>query len=75
MRTILDIERRPLVKFDPSNRAHRKYYAQFKQTGTWGFCPVEFWVPHNFGNVANMVERTLADYYLKKEFRFKSKDS
>jgi hypothetical protein len=73
MRTILDINRRPLVKFDPSNKEHRRHYARYKETRSWGQCPVEFWVPHNYGNVANMCEVILTEYYLKTEFKFRKK--
>ena len=71
MRTILDIARRPLVKFDPSDKLHRRYYSKYKELGTWGWCPVEFWVPHHYGNVATMCEQLLTLYYLKREFKIK----
>lgn len=73
MRTILDIARRPLVKFDPSNKEHRRYYAKYRDTRSWGWCPVEFWVPHNYSNVAAMCEQLITEYYLKSEFKFKTK--
>jgi hypothetical protein len=73
MRTILDISRRPLVKFDPSNKEHRRYYARYKETRSWGHSPVEFWVPYHYGNVASMCEVLLTEYYLKSEFKFRKK--
>jgi hypothetical protein len=73
MRTILDITRRPLVKFDPANKEHRRYYAKYRESRSWGWCPVEFWVPYHYGNVANMCEQKLTEYYLKSEFKIKFK--
>ena len=73
MRTILDINRRPLVKFEPSNKEHRRYYAHYKESRSWGKCPVEFWVPYYYGNVANMCEVLLTEYYLRSEFKFRKK--
>ena len=33
---------RPLVAFDPYNKDHRRYYAEFLEYGGWGTCPVQF---------------------------------
>lgn len=68
MKTILDLHRRPTVLFDPANKDHRKYVAEFLATGTWGHCPVVFFAPDEANTKAYAIE-SLADYYLSKEFK------
>lgn len=68
MKTVLDLHRRPTVLFDPSNKDHRKYVAEFLATGTWGRCPVVFFAPDEANTKAFAIE-SLADYYLTKEFK------
>jgi len=33
---------RPLVAFDPHNKDHRRYYAEYLEYKGWGTCPVRF---------------------------------
>ena len=61
------------MAFDATNKQHRKWFKEFQDLRTWGHCPVEFWVPHNYGNVASMCELLLTEYYLKSEFKFRKK--
>lgn len=70
MRTILDLHHRPLVLFDPTNKDHRQYVADFVSTGTWAACPVVFFAPEEANTKAYVIE-SLADYYLSKEFKIK----
>lgn len=66
----LEYYNRPLVAFDPTRRDHRQYYAEFVKTGTWGRCPVRFIVPDETGgNLINLIQRTMLEYYVKKEFK------
>lgn len=64
----LELMTRPWTSFDPSNRKHRLYYAQYLKTGTWGHCPVRFVDPTDCGNLAMAMQRTLVEYYATKEF-------
>ena len=38
---------RPLVAFDPYNKDHRRYYADYLESGGWGSCPVRFIFPED----------------------------
>lgn len=70
MRTILDLHHRPTVLFDPHNKDHRKWVADFVSTGTWSRCPVVFFAPEEANTKAYVIE-SLADYYLSREFKIK----
>lgn len=60
---------RPLVAFDPSNKQHRRYYADYLEYGGWGTCPVRFVVPEDCGmDLPTMIKNSLVEYYVTKEF-------
>ncbi len=60
---------RPLVAFDPSNKQHRRYYAEYLEYGGWGRCPVRFIVPEDHGfDLPTMIRNSLVEYYVTKEF-------
>lgn len=60
---------RPLVAFDPNNKDHRRYYAEFLTYGGWGRCPVRFIVPEDVGmDLPTMIKNRLVDYYVGREF-------
>jgi hypothetical protein len=60
---------RPLVAFDPSNKQHRRYYADYLEYGGWGLCPVRFIVPEDCGmDLPTMIRNSLVEYYVTKEF-------
>jgi hypothetical protein len=60
---------RPLVAFDPYNKDHRRYYAEFLEYGGWGMCPVRFICPEDFGHdLPTMIQRALIGYYVDREF-------
>lgn len=66
----LEYYSRPLVAFDPSNKEHRKHYANYLKTRAWGRCPVRFIVPDaNGSNLIKMIENELISYYISKEFK------
>ena len=63
---------RPLVAFDPNNKDHRRYYAEFIKYGGWGRCPVRFVVPEDYGmDLPTMIKNSLIEYYVNKEFKAK----
>ena len=58
------------MAFDPSNRDHRRYYAEFVKYGGWGKCPVRFVVPEDCGSdLPTMIKNQLLDWYVGKEFK------
>ena len=60
---------RPLVAFDPYNKDHRRYYAEFLEYGGWGKCPVRFIVPEAQGmDLTMMIKNTLTQFYIDREF-------
>jgi hypothetical protein len=60
---------RPLVAFDPTNKDHRRYYAEYIEHGGWGRCPVRFIVPEDHGdNLPTMIKNRLVDFYISREF-------
>ena len=60
---------RPLVAFDPYNKDHRLYYAQFLEYGGWGHCPVRFICTEEHGdNLPAMIKNSLIAYYVEREF-------
>lgn len=65
----LEFLARPLVAFDPYNKDHRRYYAEFLEFGTWGRCPVRFICPQDFGgDLVSMIKNSLIHYYVLREF-------
>ena len=67
MQSYLDVQRRPVVHFDPTNSDHRKHVAEFLKKGTWANCPIAFYAPDNISVKAYAME-TLVDFYLHNEF-------
>lgn len=66
--TILNINARPWVSFDPSDADHRAYYMKFLQDHTWRSCPVQFHLEKGYGDLASQIENKLAAWYLSQEF-------
>jgi hypothetical protein len=65
---------RPLVAFDPHNKDHRRYYAEFQANHTWGGCPVRFIVPEDSGgDLVSMIKNSLIHYYIDREFQVSRK--
>jgi len=62
------------VAFDPNNKDHRRYYAQYLESRTWGRCPVRFIVPEDHGgDLISMIKNSMIQYYIEREFRIKAK--
>jgi hypothetical protein len=59
---------RPYVVFDPKNKDHRRWFAEFNEHLTWGNCPVRFVVSEDAGDLITMIQRSLIQYYVDKEF-------
>jgi hypothetical protein len=65
----LEYHNRPLVAFNPYNKDHRRYYAEFLDYGGWGMCPVRFICPDDNGtDLTVMIRNQLVQYYIDREF-------
>ncbi len=65
----LEFLSRPLVAFDPYNKDHRRYYAEYLEYGGWGKCPVRFVCPEDYGmDLPTMIKNRLMEYYIDREF-------
>ena len=64
----LDYIGRPWVSFDPENKQHRKWFAEFQRKGTWGHCPVRFIVSDDHGDLITLIQRKLIGHYVDREF-------
>lgn len=69
----LQLHGRPWVVFDPRNKDHRRWFADFNRNLTWSHCPVRFIVPDDAGDLITMIQRRLIQYYVDKEFGKKSR--
>jgi hypothetical protein len=59
---------RPYVVFDPSDKNHRRWFAEFQANRAWGQCPVRFIVADDQGDLVTMIQRKLIEFYTMKEF-------
>jgi alpha-glucosidase (family GH31 glycosyl hydrolase) len=66
--SLLIYNSRPYVVFDPSNKKHRKWFAEFQKYRTWGKCPVRFIVTDDGGDLVTLCQKKLVAYYTTKEF-------
>ena len=65
----LEFLSRPLVAFDPYDKNHRRYYADYLEYGGWGRCPVRFICPEDVGlDLPTMIKNRLVEYYMDREF-------
>lgn len=60
---------RPVVAYDPANKQHRKYLAEYLRTHSWAKCPYRFVSVDHTGvdHLVSMTNATLS-YYISKEF-------
>jgi len=59
---------RPYVVFNPSDKNHRRWFAEFQANRAWGQCPVRFIVADDQGDLVTMIQRKLIEFYTMKEF-------
>ena len=64
----LQLHGRPWVVFDAKNKDHRRWFADFNQSGAWGRCPVRFVVNEDHGDLITQIQRELIQFYVDKEF-------
>jgi len=63
---------RPYVVFDPTNKEHRKWFADFNKNRSWARCPVRFVVNEDHGDLLTQIQRELIQFYVDKEFKKKA---
>ena len=57
------------MAFDPNNKDHRRYYAEYLEHGGWGRCPVRFICTEDHGfDLPTMIKNSLVEYYVSREF-------
>ena len=59
---------RPWVVFNPKNKDHRRWFAEFNKNRSWKGCPVRFVIDNDHGDLITMIQRSLIQYYVDKEF-------
>ena len=64
----LQLYGRPWVVFDPSNKDHRRWFADFNKNLTWARCPVRFVVNEDHGDLITQIQRSLIQFYVDREF-------
>ena len=64
----LQLHGRPWVVFDPNNKDHRRWFADFNRHSTWKRCPVRFVIDDDHGDLITMIQRKLIEWYVSKEF-------
>lgn len=65
----LQLYGRPFVVFDPQNKDHRRWFAEFNANRSWKDCPVRFvLVDKDHGDLITQIQRSLIQYYVDKEF-------
>jgi hypothetical protein len=64
----LQLHGRQWVVFNPRNKDHRKWFAEFNRTAKWGNCPVRFVVNDDHGDLITQIQRELIAHYVSKEF-------
>ena len=65
----LQLYGRPFVVFDPQNKDHRRWFAEFNTNRSWKDCPVRFvLVDKDHGDLITQIQRSLIQFYVDKEF-------
>ena len=59
---------RPWTVFDAKNKLHRKWFAEFNRTNSWGKCPVRFVVNDEACDLITHIQKELIKYYVNREF-------
>lgn len=64
----LQLHGRPFVVFDPKNKNHRRWFADFNKNLSWGNCPVRFVLDEGDGDLITQIQRQLIQFYVEREF-------
>jgi len=65
----LQLHVRQFTVFDPKDKRHRKWFADFNKNRTWARCPVRFVVNDDHGDLVTQIQRELIQHYVDKEFK------
>lgn len=64
----LQLHGRPWVVFDPHDKDHRRWFADFNKNLSWKNCPVRFVINEDHGDLITQIQRSLIQFYVDKEF-------
>ena len=62
------LQQRPWAMFDPADRTHRAYFAEFLKTSSWKNCPVQFYISDDSTDLIYFIQKSMIAYYLEQEF-------
>lgn len=65
--SILDTNKRPIVKFNVNNGEHRKIVKQFMSTRSWSKSPVMFNVEPEYEDVVSMITDRMTRFYMERD--------
>lgn len=71
----LQLHGRNYVVFNARDKDHRKWFAEFNLSRSWGNCPVRFVVNDNHGDLITQIQRELIQFYVDKEFKTSYKET
>lgn len=66
--SILNSFRRSMIKFDVTNKDHRRFAAEFFKNHTWKNCPVQFFIDPAYDDLVTMITDQMLTFYSKQEF-------
>lgn len=66
--SILESAARPFVKFDPTDKKHRRWFSEFVRTRSWASCPIRFTIDEESGNLFEVMHEQLVAFYISREF-------
>jgi hypothetical protein len=65
----LQLHGRQFIVFNPKDKQHREWFADFNKNRTWSRCPVRFVVNDDHGDLVTQIQRELIQHYVDKEFK------
>jgi hypothetical protein len=65
----LQLHGRQFTVFNPKDKQHREWFADFNKNRTWSRCPVRFVVNDDHGDLITQIQRELIQHYVDKEFK------
>jgi hypothetical protein len=68
---VLSKFQRPMVKFDPAIKAHRKMVVDAMNNKSLGGLPVQFYVDGEAYDLFQQIQKSVSEYFLRREFTSK----
>lgn len=67
--SILELSKKPMVRFDPADKNHRLIFKKFLDNKSWKHSNCQFALDEVSLDLITMINRDLINYYLKQEFK------